>query len=155
MIIGCSQTPRSAPAYQMGLTNSDLQKTAECVLAGIKQKVSDPTITTSVKEEETGKVEEITGTSSADVGELYVIRLTAENDGTKAEAFSVISWSKFKETDLRRLCLAVSPTLTADTRTGGVLRQTHRTRLQNEVRCLLGNPRASVAPSLATLPAPT
>jgi hypothetical protein len=84
----------------MGLANSDLQKTSACVLAGIKHKVSDPTITTSVKEEETGKVEEITGTS-ADVGELYVIRLTAENDGTKAEAFRVISWPKFKETNLR------------------------------------------------------
>ena len=37
--------------------------------------MSDPTITTSVKETESGKVEEITGTS-ADAGELYVIRLT-------------------------------------------------------------------------------
>ena len=102
MVIGCSQTPRSAPPYRIGLTNSDLQKTAECVLAGIKQNVSDPTITTSVKEEESGKVEEITGTSSVDAVELYVVRLTAENDGTKAEAFSVISWSKFKETDLQK-----------------------------------------------------
>jgi hypothetical protein len=42
----------------------------------------------------------------ADAGELYVIRLTAENDGTNAEAFSIIIWSKFKEAaqaiDLRR-----------------------------------------------------
>ena len=101
MIIGCSWTPRSSPPYQIGLTNSDLQKTSECVLAGIKQNVSDPTITTSVKEEETGKVEVITGTS-ADGGELYVVRLTTEVDGTKAQAFSVISWAKFKETDLRK-----------------------------------------------------
>jgi hypothetical protein len=57
MIIGCSQTPRSAPAYQMGLANSDLQKTSDCVLAGIKKKSSDPTITISVNEEKTGKVE--------------------------------------------------------------------------------------------------
>jgi hypothetical protein len=64
--------------------------------------VSDPTITTTVKEVDTGKVEEITGTST-DAGELYVIRLTAENDGTKAEAFSVISWSKFKEDDLHKV----------------------------------------------------
>jgi len=99
MVIGCSRTVRSAPPYQIGLTTSDLQKTSDCVLAGIKQKVLDPTITTSVKGEETGKVEDITGTS-ADAGELYVVRLTAENDGTKAEAFSVISWSKFKNTDL-------------------------------------------------------
>ena len=63
--------------------------------------MSDPTITTSVKDAESGKVEEITGTS-ADAGELYVIRLTPENDGTKAEAFSVISWSKFKDTDLHK-----------------------------------------------------
>ena len=101
IVIGCSQTPRSAPPYRIGLTNSDLQKTAGCVLAGIKQNVSDPTITTSVKEAETGRVEEITGTS-VDAVELYVIRLTAESDGTKAEAFSVISWSKFKNTDLQK-----------------------------------------------------
>ena len=82
MVIGCSRTVRSAPPYQIGLTNSDLQKTSDCVLAGIKQKVSDPTITTSVKEKETGKVVEITGTS-ADAGELYVVRLTAENVARK------------------------------------------------------------------------
>jgi hypothetical protein len=101
MIIGCSWTPRSSPPYQIGLTNSGLQKTSGCVLAGIKQNVSDPAITTSVKEEETGKVEVITGTS-ADGGELYIVRLTAENDGTKAQAFSVIGWSKYKEADLRK-----------------------------------------------------
>jgi len=101
IVIGCSWTPRSSPPYQVGLTNSDLQKTSECVLAGIKQNVSDPAITTSVKEEETGKVEVITGTS-ADGGELYIVRLTAENDGTKAQAFSVIGWSKYKEADLRK-----------------------------------------------------
>ena len=53
-----------------------------------------------MKEIEPGKVVEITGTSS-DAGELYVIRLTAENNSTKAEAFSVTGWSKFKNTDLR------------------------------------------------------
>ena len=101
MVIGCSQTIRTSPPYQIGFTNADLQKTSDCVLAGIKRDVRDPTITTSVKEEETGKVEEITGTS-ADAGELYVVRLTAEDDGTKAQAFSVISWSKFKDNDLRK-----------------------------------------------------
>jgi hypothetical protein len=40
--------------------------------------------------------------ASADASELYVVRLTAENDGTKAEAFSVISWSKFKEAYLKK-----------------------------------------------------
>jgi hypothetical protein len=101
MLIGCSRTPRSAPPFQIGLADSDLQKTTDCLLVGIKKTVSDPTITTSAKETETGRVEEITGTS-ADAGELYVIRLTAENNGTKAEAFSVISWSNFKQTDLRK-----------------------------------------------------
>jgi hypothetical protein len=101
MVIGCSQTIRTSPPYQIGLANADLQKTSDCVLAGIKGKLRDPTITTSVKEEETGRVEEITGTS-VDAVELYVVRLTAENDGTKAQVFSVISWSKFKDNDLRK-----------------------------------------------------
>ena len=64
--------------------------------------MSDPTITTSVKDVAAGKVEEIIGTSS-DAGELYVIRLTSESDGTKAEAFSVISWNKFKENNLKKV----------------------------------------------------
>ena len=84
MVIGCSRTPRSAPPSQIGLASSELQKTSDCILAGIR-KDSDPTITTSVKDVAAGKVEEIIGTSS-DAGELYVIRLTSESDGTKAEA---------------------------------------------------------------------
>ena len=99
MVIGCSRTPRSAPPFQIGLANSDLQKTSDCILAGIRKSVSDPTITTSVKDVAAGKVEEIIGTSS-DAGEIYVIRLTSESVGTKAEAFSVISWNKFKKANL-------------------------------------------------------
>ena len=99
--IGCSQTPRSAPPYRIGLASADLQTTSNCILAGLKKSVSDPTITTSVKLTEAGKVEEITGTS-ADAGELYVVRLTTEGDGTKAEAYSVISWAKFKDQDLNK-----------------------------------------------------
>ena len=101
MATGCSLTPRSAPPYQIGFANSDLRKTSDCILAGIKENMSDPTITTSVNEKKAGKVEEITGIS-AGAGELYVIRLTAETDGTKAEAFSVLSWAKFKESDLQK-----------------------------------------------------
>jgi hypothetical protein len=108
--IGCSRTPRSAPPYQIGLAKSDLQTTSNCIIAGLKKSVSDPSITTSVKETKPGKVEEITGTS-ADAGELYLIRLTAENDGTKAEAFSVFSWSKFNEADLRKPLSACVPSL--------------------------------------------
>ena len=102
MVIGCSRTPRSAPPSQIGLASSDLQKTSDCILAGIRKGESDPTITTSVKDMAAGKVEEIIGTSS-DAGELYVIRLTSESDGTKAEAFSVISWNKFKESYLKKV----------------------------------------------------
>jgi hypothetical protein len=100
LAVGCSRTPRTGPPFKIGLANADLQKTSDCVLTGLKKSVPDPTITTSVKMIDPGKVEEITGTS-ADEGEIYVIRLTAENDGTKAEAFSVISWSKFKEGELQ------------------------------------------------------
>lgn len=100
LAVGCSRTPRTGPPFKIGLATADLQKTSDCVLTGLKKSVPDPAITTSVKMIDAGKVEEITGTS-ADDGEIYVIRLTAENDGTKAEAFSVISWSKFKEGELQ------------------------------------------------------
>jgi hypothetical protein len=99
-IAGCSRTPRTGPPFKIGLANADLQKTSDCMLAGLKKSVSDPTIATSVKIVDPGKVQEITGTS-ADAGELYVIRLTAEPDGTKAEAFSVISWPNFKQGQLQ------------------------------------------------------
>ena len=46
MVIGCSRTPRSAPPSQIGLASSDLQKTSDCILAGIRKGESDPTITT-------------------------------------------------------------------------------------------------------------
>ena len=82
MVIGCSRTPRSAPPFQIGHANSDLQKTSDCILAGIRKSVSDPTITTSVKDVAAGKVEEIIGTSS-DAGEIYVIRLTSESEARK------------------------------------------------------------------------
>ena len=61
-----------------------------------------------MKDVAAGKVEEIIGTSS-DAGELYVIRLTSESDGTKAEAFSVISWNKFKKANLHN---ALAPCVT-------------------------------------------
>jgi hypothetical protein len=51
-----------------------------------------PAITNSVKIIQSGKVEEISGTA-AGVGELYLVRLTAENDGIKAEVHSVLKWS--------------------------------------------------------------
>jgi hypothetical protein len=137
--------------YQIGLANSDLRKTSDCILAGIKTSVTDPTITTSVKEKEAEKVEEITGTP-ADAGELYVIRPTAETDSTKAQAFSVLSWSKFKEADLNKAlsdCVAYPE---AGVKAAGALVQTHHYSLEWEtkVRCLLV--RLPVLASLVTSP---
>jgi hypothetical protein len=67
---------------------------------GLKNSIRDASITTSAKVID-AKVEEITGTS-AEAGELYVIRLTAEDNGTKAEVFSVISWATFNDRQLQK-----------------------------------------------------
>jgi hypothetical protein len=56
--------------------------------------VGGPTITNAVNIVESGKIQEIVGTSGA--YELYVIRLTAESDDTKIEVFHTLDWSEFK-----------------------------------------------------------
>src|SRR5262249_30832082 len=63
-----------------------------------------PTITNAVNIVESGKVEEIVGTSGT--YELYIVRLTAESDDTKVEVFHVLDWSDFKSHTLEN---ALSP----------------------------------------------
>jgi hypothetical protein len=59
-----------------------------------------PTITNAVNIVESGKVEEIVGTSGA--YELYVVRLTAESDDTKVEVFHTEDYSDFKNFKLEK-----------------------------------------------------
>ena len=66
---------------------------------GLEKKMAEPTITNSVNVVESGTVQEIIGTSS-DGYQLYIIRLTAENDGTKTEVFSVLASSEYKISNL-------------------------------------------------------
>ena len=89
--VGCSWTPRSSPT-QVSHVNKGLQETSSCILAGLK-KMEGPPITNSVNIVESGKVQEIIGTS--DPYQLYVVRLTAESDDTKVEVFNVLNWSDF------------------------------------------------------------
>ena len=63
-----------------------------------------PPITNSVNNVESGKVQEIIGTS--DRYQLYVVRLTAESADTKVEVFHVLNWSDFKVSKLQE---ALSP----------------------------------------------
>ena len=92
MAVGCSWTPRtSTPVVTQ--VNKGLQETSNCILTGLKN-IEGPTITNSVNIVESGKVEEIVGTSGA--YELYVVRLTAESDDTKVAVFHVLDWSDFK-----------------------------------------------------------
>jgi hypothetical protein len=91
MAVGCSWTPRSSPT-QVSHVNKGLQETSSCILAGLK-KMEGPPITNSVNIVESGKVQEIIGTS--DPYQLYVVRLTAESDDTKVEVFNVLNWSDF------------------------------------------------------------
>jgi hypothetical protein len=83
--------PRSSPT-QVSHVNKGLQETSSCILAGLK-KMEGPPITNSVNIVESGKVQEIIGTS--DPYQLYVVRLTAESDDTKVEVFNVLNWSDF------------------------------------------------------------
>jgi hypothetical protein len=92
MAVGCSWTPRNSPPVVSHL-NKGLQETSNCILTGLKN-MEGPTITNSVNTVESGKVEEIVGTSGA--YELYVVRLTAESDDTKVEVFHTLDWSEFK-----------------------------------------------------------
>jgi hypothetical protein len=58
------------------------------------------TITNSVNIVESGKVQEIIGTS--DPYQLYVVRLTAETNATKVEVFNVLNWSDFNISNFRK-----------------------------------------------------
>ena len=92
MAVGCSWTPRHSPPV-VTQVDKGLQATSNCILTGLKN-MEGPTITNSVNIIESGKVEEIIGTSGA--YELYVVRLTAESDDTKVAVFHVLDWSDFK-----------------------------------------------------------
>jgi len=92
MAVGCSWTPRNSPPA-MSRVNKGLQETSNCILTGLKND-EGPTITNAVNIVESGKVEEIVGTSGA--YELYIVRLTAESHDTKVEVFHVQDWSDFK-----------------------------------------------------------
>src|SRR5262249_3699515 len=74
-----------------------LQGTYNCILTGLKS-IEAPTVTNAVNIVESGKVEEIVGTSGA--YELYVIRLTTESDAKKVEVFHTLDYSDFTHSDL-------------------------------------------------------
>jgi hypothetical protein len=92
MAAGCSWTPRNAPPA-VTQVDKGLQETSNCILTGLKN-MEGPTITNAVNIVESGKVEEIVGTSGT--YELYIVRLTAESGDTKVEVFHVLDWSDFK-----------------------------------------------------------
>jgi hypothetical protein len=101
-LVACTVTPRDTPPTAIGHANNGLQEASNCILTALNKTTAaqgELAITNSVKVMESGKVEEISG-ASAGVGELYVIRLTAENSGTKAEVRSVLRWSKFSPSKL-------------------------------------------------------
>ena len=128
MAVGCSWTPRNSPPVVSHL-NKGLQETSNCILTGLKN-VEGSTITNSVNTVESGKVQEIVGTSGA--YELYVVRLTAESDDTKVEVFHTLDWSDFKthklENALSSCALNVSLRLhgkNTGARSGGFTGESH------------------------------
>ena len=104
MAVGCSWTPRHSPPAVIQ-AKKGLQGTYNCILTGLKN-IEAPTVTNAVNIVESGKVEEIVGTSGA--YELYVVRLTAESDDTKVEVFHTEDYSDFKTRNLEN---ALSPCL--------------------------------------------
>jgi hypothetical protein len=93
-LAACTVTPRTAPPIAIGHANGSLEQASTCIFTALNKTMAghSPAITNSVKIIQSGKVEEISGTA-AGVGELYLVRLTAENDGIKAEVHSVLKWS--------------------------------------------------------------
>ena len=98
MAVGCSWTPRHSPPV-VTQANKGLQATSNCILTGLKN-MEGLTITNAVNIVESGKVQEIVGTSGA--YELYVVRLTAESDDTKVEVFHTADYSDFKTFKLEK-----------------------------------------------------
>src|SRR5262249_22026793 len=107
MVAGCSWTPRNSPPA-VSQINKGLQATSNCILTGLKN-MGGPTITNAVNIVESGKVEEIVGTSGS--YELYVVRLTAESDDTKVEVFHTEDYSDFRKFKLQNALSSCLPNL--------------------------------------------
>jgi hypothetical protein len=107
MAVGCSWTPRHSPPV-VTQVDKGLQATSNCILTGLKN-MEGPTISNAVNIVESGKVEEIVGTSGA--YELYVVRLTAESDDTKVEVFHTEDYSDFKNLKLQNALSSCLPNI--------------------------------------------
>jgi hypothetical protein len=103
IVVGRSWTPRDSPP-EVSHVNKGLQETSNCILTGLNNHPAAPTITNSVNIIESGKIQEIVGTS--DAYQIYIVRLTAQSDNTEVEVFSVLNSQKFKISNLQS---ALSP----------------------------------------------
>ena len=109
IVVGCSWTPRDAPP-EVSHVSRGLQETSNCILTGLNNHpAASPTTTNSVNIIESGKIQEIIGTS--DAYQIYIVRLTAQNDDTEVEVFSVLNSQKFKISNLQSALSACVPGL--------------------------------------------
>jgi hypothetical protein len=96
MLEACAITPRTGRPADNWKTTQEFQKTVDCVLAQLNRdmaKGKPPNFTNSVKVVTPGKVEEIIPQEiPSGTGELYVVRFSAEDDGsTNVVLYSTLS----------------------------------------------------------------
>jgi hypothetical protein len=95
-LAGCTITPRTAPPAKVAKVHKGLEAALDCVLAQLNTKMAKgppPNFTHVVSVVTPGQVEEIIPQQiPSGRGELYVVRFTAEDDGTtNIQLFSTLN----------------------------------------------------------------
>ena len=94
LVTACAITPRTAPPAEVYKTPDAFQQAVDCALSQLNTSMGKgppPNFTHSVSIVTPGKVEEIIPQQiPPGRGELYVVRLTAEESGTEVTIFSTL-----------------------------------------------------------------
>ena len=101
----CTITPRAAPPARVFDVKTPLQQTSDCLVAQLNKAMSHetkprgsqepiPPATHSVRVVDQDKVLEVFPQYPTDIGELYFVRLSAQDSGTHIELFSTLGVTK-------------------------------------------------------------
>jgi hypothetical protein len=104
----CTITPRASPPAKVFDVTSPLQQTTDCTVAQLNKAMSHetkargeqepiPPVTHAVRVVDQDKVVEVFPQYPTNIGELYFVRLSAQQNGTHVELFSTLGVTKLVE----------------------------------------------------------
>jgi hypothetical protein len=107
----CTITPRASPPAEVFDVKTPLQQTSDCMVAQLNTARSHetksrgaqepvPPVTHAIRVVDQDKVLEVFPQYPTDIGELYFVRLSAQESGTHVELFSTLGVTKQVEAAL-------------------------------------------------------